>query len=285
MQEWLDLVKMILALALMGMASLQDLRERMAKDVYWVVMGIVGLISMAASIFVESLPLEHLLLVLATATVFLNVFWDNEYLGKAVSYSLYALSLLLFGFGLYGLRMDDLRIDFLMPYILFWIFLVLYMLDIIKGGADTKCLMALSILFPLYPSIGVLPLIPLPAETVQSILPFAVMVLFFASLFSMFSLFYFLAVNIKNHELRFPQSLLGYRLPIDIAEKGHYWPMERVENGGVLLRSTPQEENFSELRSVGVERVWVTPKIPLLVPMTAAVLFLVVVGNPLFLLL
>jgi hypothetical protein len=60
--------------------------------------------------------------------------------------------------------------------------------------------------------------------------------------------------------------------------------MERVVDGAVRLVLFPrsdEEEGWDALREAGVERPWVTPKVPFLIPLTVAVPFSLLVGNPL----
>ncbi len=285
MQEWADLLKVLLAAAIMIRASRQDWQERMADDIHWKVIGLVGLALMALYVAQESLPWEYYLIIIATTVLFLDVFWDNEGMGRALSVSPYAFSLILLGYAIGSIGLDSLRYEMVTPFILYWVFVLLYILDVIKGGADAKCLISLAMLFPLYPSIWMLPLIDAPSVAAQIVLPFPVMVLFLASLMSLLVLPYFVVRNIMNRDLSMPQMLLGTRIPIERAESGHYWPMEAVSpDGSIVKRATPQGEGFEELRTAGAEVVWVTPKIPLLIPLTAAMLLLIILGNPLFLL-
>ena len=160
------------------------------------------------------------------------------------------------------------------------------MFDIIKGGADAKCLISLAILFPNYPLILGYPIISIPFNMAEVVLPFALMVLFHAALFTVLSVFYNLFRNIRSRSLRFPQSFLGYQLKISDARKGQYWPMEAIIDGVPILKHSPQEgaeEIYAALEQLEREKVWVTPKIPFLIPITLAVLFLTVVGNIMFL--
>ncbi len=284
MQEWLDLGKVLLATAVLVLASRQDWRERVASDAYWLLLGSVGLVLLSVHIEIEGIARNYHLVVLATAILFLDIFWDGERHGRALSLAPYGASLVLLAAGLWGVEVGALRFEVLLPFILYWVFLILYLVDVIKGGADAKCLISLSMLFPLYPSFLGLPLLPLPSVSAQLVLPFPVMVLFFASLFSLLALIWFVIVNMRSGDLRLPYALLGFRMDLDRAEKGHYWPMEKVlEDGTVALRLSPQGEGFEELRAAGVSKAWVTPKIPLLIPMTAAVLLISLLGNPLFL--
>ncbi len=286
MQEWVDLFKVLLAITVMLAASRQDWRERMADDIHWAVMGLAGLALMAVHVAMEGLRWEYYLIIIATTVLFLDIFWDNEGMGRALTMSPYAFALILLGAAVGVIGLDGMRYEILTPFILYWVFVLLYIFDVIKGGADAKCLIALAFLFPLYPDLWTLPLLGLPSELAQLLLPLPLMVLFLASVLSISILPYFLIRNIINRDIRFPQAFLGTRISIDSAEKGHYWPMERVrEDGSVEIRSAPQGEDFIALRQAGAELVWVTPKIPLLIPMTAALMIIIVLGNPLFILL
>lgn len=284
--DFLDLARLVLATALLVLATRQDLRERMAEDYYWIVMGGAGLLLLAYQVIGQSLPWEYLLLVLGVAILFIDIFWERPWDGPVATASVYLISLAMIAYPSLLYHGDSAFWPFLTVPILYLAFMLMYMFDVIKGGADAKCMIALAILFPHYPALASLPLIdsPLPAATI--VMPFALMVLFHAALFTVLSLFYFLQRNMRAGDIRFPQLLLGYRLSIDDARAGYYWPMERVEDGKVRIMRTPQsgeEEIYTALESLGRERVWVTPKIPFLLPITMGLLFVALVGNLLFL--
>lgn len=287
--EYMDPLRVTLALAVLVLASRQDLRERMAEDYHWMLIGGAGLLYLSYRIVTEGLPWQFGFLVLGVAILFSDLFWDRPEGRWFVSLLVYGSALALIGYVVIFYHGESEFWSFLTVPLLYLLFLLFYTFDIIKGGADAKCLIALSILFPDYPSfMGVLPLIHVPSATAGLVLPFALMVLFHAALFTVLSVFYNLLRNLRAGDLRFPQLLLGYRLPLDEARAGHYWPMEKLDGEEVVLTRSPQEEAeevYDALESKGSNRVWVTPKIPFLVPVTLAVAFLAVVGNIMFLLL
>ena len=173
--------------------------------------------------------------------------------------------------------------------IMFLIFILLYQFDIIKGGADAKALIALAILFPLYPLIETLPLIHLPYDAAQFVLPFPLLILFNAAVLTIAVPVFLLFYNMVKKDIRFPAMLFGYKLPLAVAKTKFVWPMERVENGAVKFSVFPKGEDFTEadfdhLAALGLQEVWVTPKIPFLIPIAASLLFSVIIGNVLFLL-
>jgi preflagellin peptidase FlaK len=166
----------------------------------------------------------------------------------------------------------------------------MYMLDIIRGGADAKALMSLAILFPSYPIIGGLPVLLPETELATIVFPFAFVVLIAAAIIvAVVMPLVFLAVNIAARDLRFPNALFGRAMDLEEARGKHVWLMERVQDGSHMTYTRPRrDENLSKeldhLKSIGVSRVWVTPKIPFMVPMLAGILISATAGNLLLLL-
>lgn len=125
------------------------------------------------------------------------------------------------------------------------------------GGADAKGLMVLAVLAP-WPSGSASAVQPaLDALANGSLLMLAVPVAF-------------LLANLLRGDLRLPAALLGRRIPVQRARERHVWPMQRVDPtapGGLRWRywqrlSGDLDAEFDALERLGVERVWVTPKVP-----------------------
>ena len=167
------------------------------------------------------------------------------------------------------------------------IFVGMYILDILKGGADAKALIALSILFPFHPVIGDLPLITPVGEYADILFPFALAVLIDAAIIVVFLPLVFLVRNLTSRDFRFPQMLLGYTVDLSQSRPGFVWLMERIEDGRHIFYTRPRsdedlEAELLKLRDHGRSRVWVTPKIPFIVPILAGLVLATVVGNILF---
>jgi preflagellin peptidase FlaK len=161
-------------------------------------------------------------------------------------------------------------------------FFVMYQLDVIKGGADAKALIALSLLFPAYPELAGLPVLELNDPASLNILPFPVLVLFNGAILTLLVPIGMLLVNLVRRDIRFPLMLFGTRMSIEEAEKKHVWPMERAADGKVrtvLFPRSDDEADWDALRAAGVDRPWVTPKVPFLIPLTLAVPFSLLLGN------
>lgn len=156
----------------------------------------------------------------------------------------------------------------------------MYYLHLIAGGADAKALVAIAILLPFPLQLGAgfpLATSPLPASFAtlgNSLIAF----LFLPAVFLVF--------NAARRDLRLPHALLGYRVPIDRVP-ATVWPMEMAEKGVVRRVMLPSrflwtEEDFAALRAAGVTRLWVTPKVPFMIPLLAGFVAAFFAGDVLF---
>jgi preflagellin peptidase FlaK len=171
--------------------------------------------------------------------------------------------------------------------LMFLLYYLLYIVDIVKGGADAKALIAISLLVPTYPIIGPLPLVALPTEMAQFIMPFSLLVLFYGALLTLVIPVYYLFYNLVKGDRKFPTMLFGLRMDTEEAKKKFVWPMEYVDGDEVKISSLPRgpespEEHYAALESKGLTRIWVTPKIPMLIPITAGIVIATILGNVIF---
>jgi len=162
---------------------------------------------------------------------------------------------------------------------------VFYYYGIIYGGADAKAVVVLAILLPYYPVLhgitdhGASTQV---IESMQSLFPFTFVVLLNSSVIMLVLPVSYLILNLKRGDLEFPLMFFGYRTGIDKARGSFVWPMEFYEGGErkVILRPRGDEEDmFDSLK--GRKRIWVTPKIPFIVPMTIGFVISFLIGNPL----
>jgi archaeal preflagellin peptidase FlaK len=152
-----------------------------------------------------------------------------------------------------------------------------YWLGLLAGGADAKALMALAILLPLPLHLGALPLWP-------SALPPAFGALGNALVAFLLVPLGLLGRNLLRGDVRFPHALLALKLPLDQAQRGHYWPMEHVQDGEVRTMLMPsrfewEEEDFEALRAAGRTHIWATPKVPFMIPLLVGVVLVAFVGD------
>jgi len=140
------------------------------------------------------------------------------------------------------------------------------------GGADAKGLMVLAFLLP-HPGAGDLGLPP------------ALTVLLNASLAALAVPLAFAAWNLTRGQLRLPAMLLGVRVRLETARQSHVWPMQVVRDDGRIAWRYWQrigadlDEAYGRLERAGASRVWVTPKVPFMVPLLVGLLLHATVGN------
>lgn len=290
--DWMPLLKVTIALAVLVLAARADWRTREASDAYWMVIGGAGMVFLAAQIIMDGADPLYLAILIPIAIFFADIFWERKGMFEdginLAPLALYIVGFAILGWMVYRFNSELYFWELMVVPVMFLVFILLYQFDVIKGGADAKALIALSIMFPLYPQIGPLPLITIPFETAQFVLPFPLLVLFNAALLTLAVPVAMLLLNISRHQFRFPAMLFGYVMPVAEARKSYVWPMERIEEGDrrLSLFPGPSEDtgaDLDRLSEAGAEEIWVTPKVPFLIPITASLVFSVVVGNLLFL--
>lgn len=290
--DWMSVLKVVIAFTVLAVAARADWKTREASDRFWIIIGVAGMAFLAVQVVLDSADLAYLLMLLPIAIFFMDIFWDRKGMFEdgisplplamyALSFGILAVMTYLYHEELYFWKMMIIPIMFL-------VFILLYQFDIIKGGADAKALIALSIMFPLYPLIGPFPLIPLPYDEAQFVLPFPLLILFNAAVLTIVVPLVLLAYNLARGHRRFPAMLFGYKMPVQEAKERFVWPMERVVDGKIRISAFPRasetvSEDLDQLSAAGLNEVWVTPKIPFLIPIAASLLFSVIVGNLLFL--
>jgi preflagellin peptidase FlaK len=154
---------------------------------------------------------------------------------------------------------------------------VFFQLRLLFGGADAKAIMALAILAPIQPSIYIFPLWN------YSIMPYTWMiftnalVLFLAIPISL--IFY----NSIKKNIEFPHMFMGYKMSIKKAKKTFVWPLERIKDGKRKFYYMPKEfDTNKELKlfeKEGIKEIWVTPKVPFMIPILAGFILSILLGD------
>jgi preflagellin peptidase FlaK len=153
-----------------------------------------------------------------------------------------------------------------------------FQMRLLFGGADAKALMALAILVPIQPVIEGFPLwrpyLSLPGSWI-----------IFANATILFLLIpiSLLVINIGKRNLRFPHCLLGYVISVEKAKQTFVWPMEKIKDGKRKLVYMPKnfdvDEELAEFEKLGIKEIWVTPKIPFMIPLLAGFLAAFILGD------
>ena len=289
--ESINALRLVLSLSILAYASFLDLRTRKVPNVYWIGLGISGLGLILVQLYVDEMPIEYLLVFIPILAILADVYLGSEEettRAKLTTFGKYALALGSILMLAYQYGSDEYFQHLLAIPIIMLFVVVMYMLDILRGGADAKALMSLSILFPFYPAFGSLPFIHGETSAAETLLPFSFSILVNAAIIVALTPLAFLARNLLRREFVFPLGLLGYKLDTAEVANKHVWLMESIMNGKLMTHARPrrQEDKKADielLESSGYKRVWVTPKIPFIVPMFVSLILTTIVGNVLLL--
>ena len=157
----------------------------------------------------------------------------------------------------------------------------LWWTGLIAGGADAKALMALAILAPFPLALGG------SFPPWQAPVPGGFTILGNSLLLFLLIPAAFLVWNVAHGDLRFPHVFLGVKRRARDVRRGHQWPMEVVDEAGArrtrLFASRMSDEEieatFERVQALGDERVWVSPKVPFMIPLLAGFLAAFFVGD------
>ena len=176
----------------------------------------------------------------------------------------------------FDIGFENIYILIFIPIMIGFVYL-LFQLGLVFGGADAKALMAIAVLVPTQPQIFQIPIWG------QSIMPAA------WTIFSN-SLILFLGIpigmfiyNIFKRNIKFPYCLLGYRMKISKARNKFVWPLEKLVDGRRKFAYMPKgyetEEEFDEFEKNNIDEIWVTPKIPFMIPLLIGYVFTFIIGD------
>jgi len=291
--EYLDLSRAVAGIAVLAYASASDMRTRAVPDKVWVLLCAVGGFFLAVQLYNDSAPWGYYLVFVPIIVVLLDTFDVYDILKERIKVDLFyplvpvgiifsALTLYFGGVNIYGILVLMVPVMFVLAYLF-------YSFRIFHGGGDAKAFIAVSLLNPFYPIFAALPLVhPSNPVGVESF-GFSIIMVFYAALIVvLFVPLYYYSKNARRGDKRYPNAFFGYLMKIEDAKKAFVWPMEVLRDGKVVVRLYPGDDDpkaeFDALKASGRNEVWVTPKVPFIVPMTAGYVLACVLGNPLILL-
>lgn len=290
--EIVSAFRVVLAIAVFSYAAMLDWRTRKIENKYWIFLTVVGFVLIPVQVMIDRLPGWYIVTLAPVAAILGDIYVELREgtrlarVAPVLQYGFAVLSVVLFAF----LWWDEPGFrDYLAVPLMMLLVVVLYMLDIVRGGADAKALIALSVLFPVRPVIDPLPLIFDSSAAVDTWLPFSFIVLFNASVLVVLVPIAMLVKNSISGDFKLPYALVGYMTEAKNLKGKHVWLMEHMTAQGHVMRTRPRrsenlEEEAKQLIDAGHARVWVTPKIPFILPLLASIVFTAVVGNLLVLL-
>jgi len=154
---------------------------------------------------------------------------------------------------------------------------VLFQLRLLFGGADAKAVMALAILVPIQPTIQGFPLWG------NSFMPYSWVIFSNALILFLFIPLSLLIYNIFKKDIEFPHCILGYKMKIERAKKSFVWPLEKIKDGKRKFSYIPKNNNVdNQLKTFekeGFKEIWVTPKVPFMIPLLASFLVSFFLGD------
>jgi preflagellin peptidase FlaK len=161
--------------------------------------------------------------------------------------------------------------------LLIGLFYALFQMRLIFGGADAKALMSLAVLAPFQPLIGKFPLLGF------SFMPFPWTIFSNAVIMFLFVPLSLLLINLIRRNLKFPYLFLGYKMPVTKAREKFVWPLEKLVNGKrkftYIQTHFDTEDEWESFEQQGINEVWVTPKVPFMIPLLAGYLVSFLVGD------
>jgi len=288
----LSLIRLIIGAIFLFVASLKDLKSRRVPDELWIIMGFIAMGILGAElIFIREVYWTYFLIFIPIGIVFLEAFIDRPPL-----YSKGKLNPIVLGWLTLPLVVFIYMVSVLGGDLLFWSLamilavmlfsFILYFFYILHGGADAKAVITLAILLPFYPDIPGLTFRAISSEVVTGIeifFPFTLVILLNASLIMLiFPVLHFM-FNLYHGDIDIPKMFFGYKKRLSDVEDSFVWPMQYYEEGKLkteLLPRSETEERISSLKNHDMKTVWVTPKIPFIVPIFIGFLISFVIGNP-----
>ena len=293
MNDGLIIARLAIGLVFLLIASAQDLKRRRVNDIIWILLGALSMVLIAVQLLVDDTRWEYYLVLVPIAILFFDVFWDRKAIyheGKfrfvPAPILLYLVAFLVMTWLFLTFNNDIYFLGLFTAPAMILVCYGLYYTRVLRGGADAKAIMSISILMPYYPILNGMPLISMGSQflDVTSVLfPFGLLVLMNASILFLFSPLAFLFYNIKRGDVRFPQCLFGYRVDIDRVKR-FVWVMERLEDDELKISIFPKRrerkrETIRKLKEFGLKKVWVTPQIPFIVPITIGFILSFLIGN------
>ena len=263
----IDAVTIIAVSLVLLSASVSDVRSREVDDRHWIVLLCLAVIR-GVAVF-ES----YVSIFLAAGIILVGLYMFEESVVGIKACAILAVSAIAFlaGFLLTGSVIPVIVLTMTS------FLLALYHSGVIRGGADVKALIALTMVFPTYPEVCCCLWPPIYPEGFVFNPAFSVM--FIALIISCMSP---VIICCCNGGRGF--ALSSYEMPVEDARKAFVWPVQDFNQGAVVRRriSDENDEIYDRLEQNGIDHVRVTPMIPFILPITIGFIFTMVLGCPLF---
>lgn len=278
----MESIAAILVLAILVLAAVSDWRIREASDLHWVAIGAIGAILFAVRLIDAGADPMAYASVVSMVLMMADLVWDRE--SGRLDLALYTLIAAAVIVSLFALMDSDLLWTYISMPAMYAVMNLFYYTGIVKGGADAKAVIAVAFAFPTYPAVCDLPLIAVPSGDVPQFLVPAFSVFFLAAVLTILMAAVYLIINLVRGDREFPFMFAGYRMDVSALAGAHVWPMEDIVDGERIRSLSGLEDPGipERLAEAGMDRVWITPIIPFLIPIAISFALIIFVGNPLF---
>lgn len=278
----MESIAAILVLAILVSAAVSDWRIREASDLHWVAIGAIGVILFAVRLIDAGADPMAYASVVSMVLMMADLVWDRE--SGRMDLALYTAIAAAVIVSLFALMDSDLLWTYISMPAMYTVMNLFYYTGIVKGGADAKAVIAVAFAFPTYPAVWDLPLIAVPSGDISQFLVPAFSVFFLAAVLTILMAAVYLIINLVRGDREFPFMFAGYRMDVSALAGAHVWPMEDIVDGERIRSLSGLEDPGipERLAEAGMDRVWVTPVIPFLIPIAISFALIMFVGNPLF---
>lgn len=288
--------RLVVGVGFLGVAAVGDVRTRHVRDELWVAMGTIGLVLLAVDVVNSAWWVNDWFYFASAAILFYSVFYGKP-LFEEDGLHLRPVRLLVLGaaavlFVAALLLPNPYKNSFGLPPVvivpdlalatvpvLIVVYLIFYQIGFLHGGADTKALIALALVFPLSLDASPFPLLATPIA-----FPFSFVALINGAILFLVIPLAYLGVNAARGELAWPMAFFGTRHDLDRLPE-HTWLMEKVDKRGETFvalfprRGGDRAAEVEKLRAAGRTKVWVTHQIPFMVPLLAGTLLAFFAGD------
>ena len=289
--EQLNNLRALFCVAMLLYASKSDWLTRRVSNNVWIYSGSFAICLLILDLFLEGDPWTNWAIVFVSSILFYNAFIDEydleaKYLqawkGAQILAGILFIAFIHFS-DIDSLSENSLRaVDLFSVSLLIILMYIWYYYGPTIGGADVKAIMTLALLTPFSPSIN--PDLITAFDSRGFPFPFVVF---------MNSLLVYLAIpltlfilNIFRRDISSPylQMFVGVRMPISEARDSFVWPLERIINGKKILtayviRGEPEDKIWNSLEEAGVDKPWVSLKVPYIIPLTIGLIFSILIGD------
>ena len=264
----MESVLALVCISAMVSASYFDVMWREVPDTHWWVIGVSGILSYLTS----GIDISSILMAIGSLLFLVEMLTDLD-LGNRALVLYYAAAS---SFFIAAMSVDDgsMMACVSIP-LCICMFRILYVTGILKGGADAKSLMALSIALPVRPTC----LSVIQGMDAMGMFPMSLLLL--ASVMTVASAIPIAVRNIIAERDMTLRNLVMMRKDIDDVVPTHMWIGQDVIDGEVRYVKDADVSALDRLKEHGADNVWVSPIVPFMVPITIALVFELAIMDPL----